>query len=334
MKHGSIGVGLAAILVAAAPGVGAETSIIFGHYAPTQAVSVKAAIKWMDAIERDTDGRIKFKRFFGGALSRSPSKGPELMMNGIQDSTVILPSYTAKLFPDFSLMELPYIFRSAEEASIAGWRFHQLGLMRGLDKMQVVSVFSNGNANIHFNRTIKGADGIKGMKIATTGPLKAKIIELLGGVPVSMGIFQVAGALHKNVIQGTMSGWSALTPFRITKLIKTHYVEPFGALRFFLPIRKDLYNRLSRNDRQVIMKHGGEGYARAMVGLWQADIDSDKQKAVADPKRNIIDYTPVELTKRAAMFQRFHDDWIAKTPDGRNKYDALMGILKTLRASG
>ncbi len=334
MKHGSIGVAIAAILVAAAPGVGAETTIIFGHYAPVQAVSVKAAIKWMDAIEKDTAERVTFKRFFGGALSRSPSKGPELMMNGIQDSTVVLPSYTAKLFPDFSLMELPYIFRSAEEASIAGWRFHKLGLMRGLDKMQVVSVFSNGNANLHFNQTIKSAAGIKGKKIATTGPLKAKIIRLLGGVPVSMGIFQVAGALNNNVIQGTMSGWSALTPFRITKLIKTHYEEPFGALMFFLPIRKDLYDRLSRNDQQVIMKHGGEGYARAMVALWQADIDADKRKAIADPKRNIVGYSPAELNKRAAMFQRFHDDWIAKTPDGQKKYDALLGILRKLWGSG
>ncbi len=334
MMHKSIGLALGAIAFLAAPGASAETTIIFGHYAPVQAVSVKAAIKWMAAIEIDTAGRIKFKRFFGGALSRSPSKGPELMMNGIQDSTVVLPSYTAKLFPDFSLMELPYMFRTAEEASIAGWRFHQLGLMRGLDKMQVVSVFSNGNANLHFNQTIKSASGIKGKKIATTGPRKAEIIVLLGGVPVSMGIFQVAGALNQNVIQGTMSGWSALTPFRITKLIKTHYEEPFGALMFFLPIRKDLFDRLSRNDRQVVMKHGGEGYARAMVGLWQADIDSDKRKAIADPNRNIIGYTPAELNKRAAMYQRFHDDWIAKTPDGQKKYDALMGILKKLRGSG
>ena len=82
------------------------------------------------------------------------------------------------------------------------------------------------------------------------------------------------------------------------------------------------------------MKHGGEGYARAMVGLWQGDIDSDKKKALADPARNIVGYSQAELNKRAAMFRHFHDDWIAKTPDGRKKYDALMAIVKKLRGSG
>ena len=46
------------------------------------------------------------------------------MMKRIQETTVVLPIYTSKLFPDFSLLELPYMFRSAEGASVAGYRLY------------------------------------------------------------------------------------------------------------------------------------------------------------------------------------------------------------------
>ena len=101
---------------------------------------------------------------------------------------------------------------------------------------------------------------------------------------------------------------------------------------FMHVVRKDAFNRLSKKDRQVMMKHGGEGFARSMVRLWQADIDRDVAKAKADPKRNIISYSAAQLKHRAARFKPMHTAWIKKTPRGQEKFDALMGILKRMRA--
>ncbi len=333
MKHKSMGLALAAIAFLAAPSAGAETTLKFGTFVPPRAVVAMGAVHWMDAVEKDTAGRITFKRFFGGALSRSPRKQYELMKNGIQDATVILPSYTAKLFPDFALLELPYLFRSPEEASVAGWRFYKTGLMRGMDDIHVVSVFSNGNSAMHFSRVIASAKDIKGLKIRAPGPAEAAVIKLMGAVPVGMSITQVAESLNRGVIQGSLNGWSALRPFRITPLIKSHYNEPFGVRMFFTAIRKSVYNALSNKDRQVITKHGGEGYARFMTRRWQVDIEADMRKAKADPKRTVIGYSDAELEKRAAIFQPLHESWIKKAPGGAEKYNALMRILKQMRGS-
>ena len=43
-------------------------------------------------------------------------------------------------------------------------------------------------------------------------------------------------------------------------------------------------------------------------------------KAKANPKYTIVSFSPAEAKKRAAMFKKYHDAWIKKTPNGAKKY--------------
>ena len=307
----------------------AETVVKFGSFIPPQSVVIRVGAKpWIEAVEAETAGRVKFQQFLGGGLSRAPDKQYELMVNGVQDSTVVLPSYTQALFPDFSLLGLPYVFDSAEQSSVATWRMVASGLLTGLDKVQIVSAWTNSNSVVNLNRKITSPDQLKGLKIRVAGPEESDVVKSIGATPVGMSIGQVAESLNRGVIDGALAGWSALITFKITPLIKTHYEEPYGVRTFFLGMRKPAFESLSAADRAIVMKHGGEVMARRIGVATDRDDDALKEKV----KENILKPSAAERPARAALFKKFHDDWIESQKDGRRKYETLMKILADLRA--
>ena len=313
----------------------AETATIkIGSHTPPKSAHIgQGLIPWCRAVEKDAGGTLKFKEFWGGQLSRSPKKQYEIMINGIQDATPVLPSYTQELFPDFSLFSLPYMFRNPEEGSIAMWKMYEMGLVGGLDKVYVAAVYNNGNSLLHFSKKLEKGDNIKGLKIRASGPEEAAVIKAMGGVPVGMSVTQVAESLNRGVIQGALSGWAAAKSFRFIPLVKTHYEEPMGVRTFFLGINKKVYDGLPEKAKQAIQKNSGLALSRRIGGeVYGVQMKRLRKQAIDDPKRNLIALSEAEKEKRFAdLFKPFHDEWIKTHKDGQKKYDALMKTLAEIR---
>ena len=322
---------LGAIAVTALLGTGAiaaTTTIKIGSFTPPKAGYLRTiTIPLLRQIEKDSAGDVKFQEFWGGALIRSPRKQWEGMLNGIQDATQVLPSYTAKLFPDWGIFALPFMFRGAGtlEATVAGWKMYEKGLLGGFDKMKVFSVYTNDNSGLHLSRKITSIDQIKGLKFRAPGGTEALVVKSMGGTPVGMSIRQVAESLNRGVIQGTLTGWSALNTFRITPLIKTHIDLPLGVRSFVLGMRKDLYNKVSRKGQDAINKNTGLKLSKAFGQYYENDGNTMR----GNPKsRHVIRPSRAQLDSIFnAKFRQFHQDWAAKVKDGKKKYDAMQAIL-------
>ena len=324
----------AALLALAGGAQAAEPFVIkIGSFTPPQSgFLVDVTLPWLRAVEKESGDAIKFQEFWGGQLIRAPDKQYEGMINGIQDASQILPSYTQALFPDFGIFSLPFLYRGAGalEASLAGWKMYERGMLGGLEKVHTIAIYTNDNSGLHFNREIKSLDEIKGLKIRAAGPEEADVIKVLDGVPVSMGTPQIAESLHRGVIQGTLTGWSALTMFRITPLIKTHVELPLGVRSFFMAINKPVWDKMPEAGKKAIDKLGGIHLSRAMGEYYEKDaVDMRK-----NPEgREILSFSQAELDKIFQRFKGFHDEWIKSNKDGEKKYKALQEILAEIRKS-
>ena len=288
-------------------------------------------IPWMRQVEADSNGTLTFQEFWGGALSRAPDKQYELMMNGIQDMAVTLPSYVQALFPEFGMFELPFTFRNAVEGATVKWRMYEQGHLTGLDKVKVIAIYNNSNSALHFNKKIAKLDDMRGFKVRTAGPEEADLIVTLGAAPVSMAISQVAESLNRGVIDGTLNGWAANSTFKITPLIKSHYEAPFGVRTFFLSIRKTAYDALPEPARKAIDKHSGLETSRKFGASFDRDNAQTREDAVKDPARNVIAANAQEQDELRARFKPQHDRWIREQPGRAEKYKALQDILAALR---
>ena len=325
----------AAAIGAVTPAAAEPTVVKFGTNMPVVGDFAKKMVApWLRRVEQDSAGTVKFHEFWGSSLIRDPGKFYEGMMNGIQDASIILPSYTAALFPDFGLFALPMMFRGAGsgEASVAGWKMHEKGLLGGLDKVFVATIFTNDNGGMHFNRPLKTVEDMRGLKIRTAGPEEADVIKAIGGVPVAMSINVVTESINRGVIDGTMNGWSALQTFRITPLIKTHVDAPFGVRSFFIAINRKAFDALPQPGRMAFEKNSGLELTKT-IGAYYDDQGVQYRREAATAGRIVIAPKGEDLKKLEAKFKPMHDAWIKETPDNAKKYRALQEILAAMRGS-
>lgn len=322
----------AGLLFAASAGPAQSAELKVGTFASAKSFTVKDMyIPWIAKVEKEAAGALTFKQFWGGALIRSPRKQYEGLLNGIQDASPLLPSYTDKLFPDFSFNALPFLFHDGEEASSVGWKMYEAGHLRGLEKVYVAGIWTNDNGGMHFNKKLNAISEIEGLKMRAAGPAEAAVIKVMGGVPVGMGITQVAQSLHRGVIQGTFNGWSALKSFRITPLIITHMDAPFGVRGFFFGIKKTKFDGLPAKAKSVIRANSGIKTSRMWGRMNENRGLRFRKQAGADAKRNVLSVPGAQTAAFAKKFQFLHDEWIKGRPDGANKYMAVKKFIADYR---
>ncbi len=337
MKFRTILSTLGAVAVAASIGTSAgaagPTVIKIGSFTPSKAAYLnKVLIPWLRKVEADSEGTLKFQEFWGGALIRSPRKQWEGVLNGIQDASTIIPAYTSKLFPDFTYYSLPFLFRGtgSVEGTVVGWNMHKRGLLGGLDKVHVVGVYSNDNGGLHFNRTVKSLDDLKGLKIRVPGPKQAAVLRQLGLVPVGMGARQIAESLNRGVIQGALMGWSALSIFRITPLLKSHVDLPMGTRAFFIAIHNRVYDKLPRKAKAAVDKNEGLGISMAIGTFYEND---GRRLRANTAGRSVVRPDAATQKELFKKFKPFHDQWQKDVKDGAKKYQAIQEILAKHRGS-
>ncbi len=302
-------------------------------FLPPRSVSVsKMFTPWIKLVEAAAEGELKLQGYWGGSLGRNPFKQYDLMKDGIADIVYVLPNYTPGQFPDFSIFELPYLIRSGEEGSVAIWRMHQKGLLRGLQQGHVIGFFSTEPNIFHTSKPVRSLSDIKGLKIRGAGPVYGAYIKHLGGVPIGMPVTQTTEAISRGVVDGTLLGWGGALIFRIHNVTKYHYEAPLGISPFFVSINQDKWAALSNKSKAALTKYGGEFMAR-LGGKAFDDFGKRGFKIISKAgKRTITRATPAEIEAQAAAAKPVHDAWIKSKKDGAKKYATLQRILTDIRA--
>jgi TRAP-type C4-dicarboxylate transport system substrate-binding protein len=302
-------------------------------FLPPRSVSVdKVFVPWMKTVEAAAEGDIKFQPYWGGSLGRNPFKQYDLMKDGIADIIYVLPNYTPGQFPDFSIFELPYLIRSGEEGSVAIWRMHQKGLMRGLEQGHVIGFFSTEPNLFHTTKPIGSLSQIRGLKIRAAGPVYGSLVKHLGGVPIGMPVTQMTEAISRGVVDGALLGWGGSLVFRLHSVTSHHYEAPLGISPFFVSMNMSKWNALSAKGKAALTKYGGE-YLAHLGGKAFDDFAKRGFSVISkDKKQTITRATPAEIEAQAAAAQSVHDEWIKDKEGGAEKYAALKQILADIRA--
>jgi TRAP-type C4-dicarboxylate transport system substrate-binding protein len=313
----------------------AEPQVLrFGNMVPSTAGQVVDIFEpWLDKVEKDSAGTVKFERFYGGSLVRSYAKQYEALLNGMQDGANIITSYTESLFPDFGLFSLPFMFQGAgaKEGAYAGWKLYEKGLIRGLDKVKVLAVFTNDNSGLHLAHEIKTLDDLQGLKVRAAGPGEADLIKITGATPVSLSISQVAESLHRKVIDGALNGWSALDTFKITPLTESHVDMPFGVRSFFLALNKEKYDALPPVARKAIDSNSGFDLSMKFGRYWEREGAKLREKLAKE--HTVLAPKGEALKAWQVKFLHMQQAWIDEDkPHRQRMFDEAEKILAQLRA--
>ena len=268
---------------------------------------------WMEKVEKDSGGRIKFEGYPAMQLGGTPVQLYDQAKDGVVDVIWTLPGNTAGRFPRVEVFELPFMMNNAEATSRAYWEYVQTVAQDEFKDTQVLALQVHGPGMFH---------------------TKAKMLGYLGATPVGMPLPQIPDALSKGTIDGCVIPWEVVPSVKVHELTKFHseFDPAGGALyttTFVMAMNKAKYNSLAPDLKKVIDANSGIETS-AWLGKVQQGNDAVGRKAAMDRKNTIHTISAAdaqEIKRKARLVEvEWVEDMNKRGFDGKK----LLETAKTL----
>ena len=319
MKHRSLkSLALAAGLCATLSVASAQTTLTYSSWLPwTHPVNTALYIPWMEAIEKDSGGRIQFKRL------PKPVAAPTAHLNAVRtgqaDVAFSVHGYSPKEFAAYMFIEQPLMGDTAVSTSIALQRVHETLLAdKGFYKgVRMIGMNTHGPGHFHHSgRHLTSPADMAGQKIRTGGPIPQGIVEAWGGVAIRQPAPKTYEILSTGVADGVTFPFESLESFNLISLVPYTTTFPGGlySSSHYLVMNEKKYEALSPEDKAVIDKHSGVAFAERAGKAW--DMINDKGLAAAKAAGNKIAPAPEALVAEVRKLEaKFEAEYIANAKE-------------------
>ncbi len=342
MKRRSFMQGAAAATVLGAPHLSgyAQQSVTLKFHtfmAPLSNVWLTMNKPWMDKVEKDSGGRIKFEGYPAMQLGGTPVQLYDQARDGVVDIVWTLPGNTAGRFPRIEAFELPFMMNNAEATSKALWEYVQTQAPDEFKETQVLALHVHGPGMFHtVNKAITKAADLKGMKLRGPTRQATKMLASLGAIPVGMPLPQIPDALSKGTIDGCVIPWEVVPSVKVHELTRFHSEFPAGSpalytTTFVMAMNKARYEGLAPDLKKVIDANSGLATS-AWLGKTQQGNDPVGRKSATDRNNTIHTFTPAEADEFIKLSSRVDDEWVADMDKRGYKGAALLKSAKDLIA--
>ncbi|WP_203136761.1 TRAP transporter substrate-binding protein [Microbacterium sp. JZ31] len=171
----------------------------------TEHPQAQAILELSDRLEEETDGRYSLELFPDGTLGAQEAT-IEQVQSGTIDFALVAGSLLESFNPDFSVVNLPYLYESPEhQMSVLNDREIVGDLYDSLleDNMKVLTAYHGGVRNVYTDKAVETPADLAGAKIRVIGSeTNVRMMELMGGVGTPMAQDEVYTAIQSGVIDG------------------------------------------------------------------------------------------------------------------------------------
>ncbi len=327
---------LAAVLAGGLPPptAEAETIVRVASFTPEGAVGVKNVMKpWMEAVAAELGDEIEMQAFWGGALGPNPFEQFDLVRDGVVDVAWVLPGYTPGQFTQLQVTELPFLLRTAEEASVVGQRLFESGVLSGFEDVHVLAVWAPDMTNIFVTDPVDSLEALEGASMRTAGSTQAIFVDEMGAAPQTLGSTEANEAMQRGTIDGQLQGWTGMKTFGGLAVANGAYRVPLGASPFLLLMNKDLWESLSPEVQEIMTKHGGEALARAGGIAYDAATQAIVDEVSADADFTINVASDEDIDRYRETYAGVYDRWAAETDNGEEVLATFRRLIDEYRAA-
>jgi TRAP-type transport system periplasmic protein len=291
---------------------------------------------WMEKVEKESGGRIKFEAYPAMQLGGTPVQLYDQARDGVVDIVWTLPGNTAGRFPRSEVFELPFMMNNAEATSKAFWEYMQTHAADEFKETHVIAFHVHGPGMFHTTgkQVTKPAD-LKGMKVRGPTRQVTKMLASVGATPVGMPLPQIPDALSKGTIEGAVIPWEVVPSVKVHELTKFHTEFPAGSpalytTTFVMAMNKAKYDSLPADLKKVIDANSGMA-ASAWLGKTQQSNDPVGRKAAADRGNSIATFGAAETAEFKRLSSNIDDEWIADMDKrgfkGKALYDSAVALI-------
>jgi len=292
---------------------------------------------WMDKVEKDSGGRIKFEAYPAMQLGGTPVQLYDQARDGVVDVVWTLPGNTAGRFPRIEVFELPFMMNNAEATSKAYWEYFQTQCPDEFKETHVLALQVHGPGMFHSaNKPIRSVADLRGMKVRGPTRQVTKMLGSVGAIPVGMPLPGIPDALSKGTIEACVIPWEVVPSVKVHELTKFHseFDNTGGALyttTFVMTMNKAKYESLSPDNKKVIDANSGMATS-AWLGKTQQANDVPGRKSAVDRGNQIYQFTAAQREEFIKLSARIDDEWVADMDKRGFKGAELLSTAKALIA--
>lgn len=248
---------------AAAVSTDEVTVLRFSHFWPATSSFNEEVIKpWVEAIEQESDGRLKIELYPSATLSK-PQVTYEAAVKGTVDIGSQAHGYTSGRFPLTQIAELPGLSSSATQMSCILQTLYENGTIASeYEDSHLLFMYGAGPGVLHTsNKLITTPEDMKGMRIRRPSAVAGDILESMGASPVGLPANDIYTSLQRGVVDGLSFPWEAVKTFKIDEVTKYHTNIPFYSSALMVSMNNETYNGLPADLQKVIDDNSGMALA-------------------------------------------------------------------------
>ena len=307
----------AALALASTGSALAQTVTLKFHtfMSPQSAVWRDMHVAWMDKVEKESGGKIKFERYPAMQLGGTPLNLYDQAKDGVVDVVWTLVGNTPGRMPRTEVFELPFMMTNAESTSRAMWDYVQANAKEEFKDVHLLATHVHGPGVIHTkDKQVKSVADLKGLKVRGPTRLITNMLKSVGATPVGMPLPQIPDALSKGVIDGCVIPWEVVPAVKVNELTKFHseFDPKLPALyttTFVLAMNRAKYDALPPDLKKVIDANSGLETS-GWLGKVQEGNDVAGRKSVDPGKNSITRLTQADYEAFRKAADPVDDDWV------------------------
>jgi TRAP-type transport system periplasmic protein len=291
---------------------------------------------WMNKVEKESGGRIKFEAYPAMQLGGTPVQLYDQARDGVVDIVWTLPGYTAGRFSRVDVFDLPFTMSNAEATSKACWEYIQTMASDEFKEVQLLALHVHGPGVIHTtDKPVRSISDLKGLKIRAPSRQVTKLLSSLGATPVGMPLPGIPDALSKGTIQGAVIPWEVVPSVKVHELTKFHAeFDPAGGALYtttcVMAMNKTKYNALPADLKKVIDNNSGMATS-AWFGKTQQAGDAAGRKSAADRNNTIITVGIEQAQQFRRVSRQVEVEWVEDMKkrgfDGQKLLDTARSLI-------
>jgi TRAP-type transport system periplasmic protein len=307
--------------------------LIISHPFPARHVQHRLLLEpFKKELEEKSKGRIRITIHPGGALAAAPAHY-ENVVAGAFDIGWTLQGYTPGRFPLSGIIELPFLWSSAQEATGVFWQMLEgvPALQNEYRDVKILATWTHDLGQIYTtSKPVRTLEDLRGLKIRAPGPVQVSMLRALGAVPVTMPAGEIYDALERGVVDGLVIGLSAIKGFRLDQLVKHATLANSYVAAMIVAMNQQSYKQLSTGDRALVDSLTGK--RMAILGAKNYDDEADDGlAALKKAKAGIYQLVPAEMEKWKQATAQVSKEWIkemeSKGRPGKQAYDKMMSLI-------
>ncbi|WP_323034454.1 TRAP transporter substrate-binding protein [Pararhodobacter sp.] len=314
----------AAVTLMTAPAT-AETLRLAHWVPPAHTLTASTIVPLQEAV---AGSGLEIQVYPGGELGAGPLEQYARVLTGVADIVWGLQGYTSSQFPRTMISELPGALPDGMNGYDMIYNAYDAGLLDAEfpGTVPLAMWLSEPNVFIMRDHDIRTPADLAGLKIRVSGSAAAAAVEALGATPVQMPAGEIYNALQTGLIDGVITGSSAIGDFRLDEVANSYTLgAPLGRISFYLLMNADRYNGLPEAELAALSAIAGRPLSASAEAGWNARALQVIEQISATGDNTVYTLTDDEAAAFAALTLPVRDAVVSGIEGGAEVLSTMRG---------